>query len=138
MSDSEVLARCDCGGLSITLRGPPLLQLICHCEDCRSVTGDPTTGVVFFRKQGAEIRGEATDTELLGASGSPKYYVACRACGQFVFGDVAVLGGVYGVRPLSLGPAFSFRPACQVWTSQKSAAVTLDPDLPAFRRAPRL
>ena len=136
MTATGLTARCGCGNLSVSVTGPPVLQVICHCMDCRSVTGDPYTEVVFFSLAGSTVHGERRAHELFGASGQPKRYVSCTRCGEFLFGEVGVLGGVCGLRPRSLPTAFQFAPGAHVWTSQRDATVHLDDGLPTFERAP--
>jgi hypothetical protein len=137
MTTAGARAQCGCGSLSVTVSGEPVLQVICHCIDCRAVTGDPHTEVVFFRLGEVTVHGEPRCTQLVGASGQPKRYLSCARCDEFLFGEVGVLGGVCGIRPRSLGSGFSFSPRAHVWTSQREASEPLDDGLPAFPRAPR-
>ena len=129
-------ARCGCGDLTVLVSGLPVLQVVCHCNDCREVTGEPFTRVVFFPLVGIATRGATHTTEFFGASGNTKHYVSCARCDEFLYGEVAVLGGVCGIRPRSLGPKFTFAPSAHVWVSQRDSTVHLDDDLPAFERAP--
>ncbi|TNE86334.1 MAG: hypothetical protein EP330_21570 [Deltaproteobacteria bacterium] len=129
-------ASCGCGQLHVDFAVPPALQFVCHCADCRAVTGEPMTGAVFFPRAASTVHGEGRDTTMVAASGQPKRYVACTACGDMVFGEVNVLGGMCAVRPETLGEAFTFAPMCHVWTSEKADGVELSSDLPQFPRAP--
>jgi hypothetical protein len=41
-------ARCPCGAVTIGLRGEPVTQFYCHCEDCRVVGGGAYIGLALF------------------------------------------------------------------------------------------
>jgi len=44
----DILGKCYCGAVEIEISEPPQNQLFCHCQSCRSWTGQQVmTGVVF-------------------------------------------------------------------------------------------
>ena len=47
-------ASCRCGALRVQLASPAVLQLVCHCTDCRAVAGTPFSNFVFFRARDAQ------------------------------------------------------------------------------------
>lgn len=128
-------ASCECGQLHIDIKGSPMTQLVCHCEDCRSLTHQPFTEVVFFSPRACTIHGEGEEVTMKGGSGKSKTYVACKQCGTPLYATVDVLNGAVGVIAGRLD-AFTFRPFLHVWTSQKADDTRLPWLAIKFSKAP--
>lgn len=134
-NERKLTAKCDCGELSIRVAGRSMTQLVCHCGDCRDVTGQPFTEAVFFAPGKFEVRGQATPLTMKGGSGHAKTYFSCPQCGAMLYATVDALGGAAGVIASRLSP-FRFRPQMHVWTSQKSSGTKITGLVPRFSKGP--
>lgn len=128
-------ASCECGKLSITANTRPLLQLVCHCTDCREATGQPYTEVAFFAPGSYQVHGESQAEKMPGGTGLGKVYYACAACGSPLYATVNAVGGSAGVIASRLSD-FRFRPALHVWTSEKLPETRLPLFAIKFSKAP--
>lgn len=129
-------AQCTCGQLSVNFSQAPIAQLVCHCIDCRSVSGLPFVNVAFFKAEEKSTQGEFTAVEMTGGSGKPKQYRRCSQCNGFVYATVDVLKGLLGVAADKLAPPFEFTPMAHVWTSEKAPEVEIPPGVFQFPKAP--
>jgi hypothetical protein len=99
---------CPCSAVELTVRGTPLAQFYCHCDDCRKMTSGAYAAESVYRGNDAEItRGGAAVWTL---KRNPRHF--CAACGGRLFIDIAArnLRGVNGF----LLPAEAFRPQFHV------------------------
>ena len=62
-------ARCNCGGLTLTLTGPSRLVVACHCLDCQRRTGAPFGVGAFY------------PADAVAVSGAPKEFIREAASG---------------------------------------------------------
>lgn len=129
-------AQCQCKGLSIRLKNPPAAQLVCHCQDCRTISGRAFTSIAFFKPDDAEVSGATTVQTMNGGSGLSKSYFSCKGCGQFLYATVSVLKGMVGVEANDIAPPFEFKPICHVWASEKTDETVLPANLPVFPKGP--
>lgn len=99
---------CPCGAVELTVRGTPLAQFYCHCDDCRTMTSGAYAAESVHRSDDVIIaRGTAAVWTL---KRNPRHF--CAACGGRLFIEVAGrnLRGVNGF----LLPADAFRPQFHV------------------------
>ncbi len=99
---------CPCGAVELTVRGTPLAQFYCHCDDCRKMSSGAYAAESVYRGNDVEItRGAAAVWTL---KRNPRHF--CAACGGRLFIEVAArnLRGVNGF----LLPADAFRPQFHV------------------------
>ena len=99
---------CPCGAVELTVRGAPIAQFYCHCDDCRTTTSGAYAAESVYRGNDVELtRGGAAVWTL---KRNPRHF--CAACGGRLFIDIAArnLRGVNGF----LLPAEAFRPQFHV------------------------
>ena len=85
---------CACGAVELTVRGAPLAQFYCHCDDCRKMTSGAYAAESVYRDREVEVtRGAAAVWTL---KRNPRHF--CGACGSRLFIDVVArsLRGVNG------------------------------------------
>lgn len=102
---APMILACPCSAIELTVTGPPLAHLFCHCADCRRMHGGayspeavhPASSVVVTRG----------DPAFWTLERNPRAW--CPACGVRLFIDVlaAELRGLNG----SLLPDGVFRPS---------------------------
>ena len=128
-------AGCECGALELNIQGPPVVQLVCHCSDCRAFTSMPFSNIVFFKPDQCHVDGQVTTTTIKGNSGFDKTHYACASCQAPVYVGVAVLNDAVAVIASQLS-GFTFEPEAHIWTSEKADNVTIpagaiqSPELP--------
>ncbi|EMP56952.1 glutathione-dependent formaldehyde-activating GFA [Marinobacter santoriniensis NKSG1] len=130
-----VHARCECGQLWLEAKSRTLLQLVCHCTDCREATGQPFTEVAFFAPGSYRVHGESQTEQMAGGTGLGKVYHSCAECGSPLYATVNAVGGSAGVIASRL-ESFKFRPALHVWTSEKLSETKLPLFAIKFSEAP--
>ncbi|HEY4170583.1 MAG TPA: GFA family protein [Reyranella sp.] len=97
-------ARCCCGACSIEVEGAPLLNAICHCDNCKRRTGSAFGWSTYFAdEQVANRSGELRCYEI-GDSRQRRWF--CAACGTTLYwkidrrpGETGIAGGCF-VDPL--------------------------------------
>src|SRR5882724_10702318 len=112
-SNKDISAICECGQLSVMIYSAPVLQLVCHCADCRSVVGRPFTDIAFFAPTACEFHGSSQSIAMKGGSGQGKTYFSCKVCGTCLYATVGLLNGAVGVVADRLS-SFKFKPLCHV------------------------
>lgn len=127
-------ARCRCGALHARLASPPVLQLVCHCTDCRAVAGTPFSNFVFFRARDAEVTGESVRREFVADSGHATVRECCARCGDMVVDRTAGFPKVIGIVAERIEPPVAFSPHHHVWTDSKLPDVQIPPGVTAYPR----
>ena len=131
MSDTYS-ARCRCGGVQFTCSSPPVVQLVCHCTDCRDVARTPFSNFVFFRVRDAQVSGETVKREFSADSGSTTVRENCPQCGDMMFDRTSGFPKIIGVVAERLAPPFAFAPTHHVWTASKLPEVELPAGVQAY------
>jgi len=109
-------ARCCCGRLAISVAGEPVLNALCHCDDCRRRTGSAFGWSAYFRDdQVVGVEGAAFEYAVPVAT--PQVRRFCGDCGSTLFwstgnfpGHTGVAGGAFLDPPLS-EPTAAYRAA---------------------------
>lgn len=127
-------ARCGCGAFSVTVSSPPVLQLVCHCSDCREVAGTPFSNFVFFRSRDAQVQGEATRRSFVADSGHATVRECCARCGSMLIDRTEGFPKVVGVVAERIEGDFAFAPTHHVWTDSKRPEVTVPAGATAYPR----
>jgi hypothetical protein len=119
--------QCSCGSVQIQLTGKPLVQYICHCDDCQAVHGKAYACSLYPAPAVTVVRGE-TDAFTLRTSPRTK----CKLCGTYLFAEVPGYG-VCGVNA-DLLPAGTF--AAEFHIQCRYATAPLTDGLPHYKATP--
>src|SRR5262245_15411324 len=71
MAEEKRVARCACGGLSVTVQGEPEFVVLCHCTQCQRRTGSPFGVGAYFLRSAAALNG-ASKTFVRAVEGSER------------------------------------------------------------------
>lgn len=112
-------SHCECGALELHVKHAPVVQLVCHCSDCRSFSGMPYSDLAFFQSDGCSVHGEVSSTTMKGGTGIDKSYHSCTSCKTPLYGTVGALNGAWVILANRLFP-FKFEPQAHIWTSEKT------------------
>ncbi|WP_297818064.1 GFA family protein [uncultured Paraglaciecola sp.] len=119
-------ARCECGVLTLRINEAPVVQLVCHCSDCRVFTAMPYTALAFFQPDRCSAHGQNYSTVMKGGTGSDKTHHSCASCQTPLYVTVAALNGALAVIAKQIS-TFKFEPQVHIWTSEKAVGVTIPP-----------
>lgn len=132
MTDTSTTAACRCGTIRVRCGSAPVLQLVCHCSDCRAAAGTPFTNFVFFRARDTEVTGTPRRVAFTAASGHATVRELCPACGEMVLDRTDGFPKVVGVVAERLAAPFIFTPQHHVWAASRLPGVALPTDLPVY------
>jgi hypothetical protein len=115
----KVDGRCHCGRITFTAEIDPDKAMICHCEDCQTLSGSAFRTVVptqpgTFRL----LSGEPTIYVKVGESGTPRQQSFCANCGSPIYSgtlDEAAAGKVHSLRVGALRQRRAIVPKVQIW-----------------------
>jgi hypothetical protein len=125
MKTTEV--RCPCGAVTIELRGEPVMQFYCHCDDCRAVSGGAYLGLALFPSEAVTTKGE-TDTWALRSLARQR----CAVCGTHVFAAIPAFGQ-HAIKS-NLLPEGMFEPAFHIHC--RRAVLPVVDELPHYAALP--
>ena len=90
-------ARCCCGAFTLELAGEPVLNALCHCDNCKRRTGSAFGWSVYFREEDVGApSGEGRVYALEKASGVQERWF-CAGCGSTLWWRSGAMVGVIGV-----------------------------------------
>jgi hypothetical protein len=120
--------QCRCGAVRVELRGEPIAQFFCHCDDCQAVHGAAYIPVAMYPANAVKVTGGTPFVWTLRAT--PR--TTCRECGTRVFAEVPPIR----VRTVSgfLLPRGMFQPAFHMQCV--FAVRPVKDDLPHFKAFP--
>ena len=131
----KISARCECGALALDIEGAPVVQLVCHCSDCRAFSGMPYVEAAFFQPGGCIVHGQTSSSTMGGGTGFDKTHYSCASCKTPLYVTVAALNGAWAVIANRLSP-FEFEPQAHIWTSEKADDVTIPEGITQSSGAP--
>ena len=118
-------AHCRCGEFRFESSSAPILQLVCHCTQCREVSGRPYSNFSFFKVRDTQTHGAFRTVEFAADSGARTVREVCAACGDMLIDRTEGYPKVVGVVHETLDPALPFTPLHHVWTDSRLPETTL-------------
>ncbi len=128
------IAKCLCGDLSFSSRRAPVVQLCCHCRDCRNATSDDFSVIAFFAVHHVDIVGETGEKQYVSDSGAYTSREFCVNCETFMFDRSNRFESLVGVFANRLMPPTTDPITAHVWTRSKLAHVELPKDAQCFEK----
>jgi hypothetical protein len=121
---------CQCGRVRYETDGVPFHETLCHCVDCRRVTGAPA--VAWFSVRTAQLR---------FVSGAPRRFASseramrgfCPDCGTALTFQYNAMPDEIDVTIASLDDPEAVRPLDQLWTRSRPSWMERAAELPAYR-----
>jgi hypothetical protein len=118
-------AHCRCGAFRFESTSAPILQLVCHCSQCREVSGQPFSSFSFFKVRDTQTTGEHRTVTFTADSGSTTVREVCAACGDMLIDRTEGFPKVVGVVHEKLDPALPFNPLHHVWAENRAPETVL-------------
>ena len=110
---------CYCGAVRYEVHGKLLMFPICHCPDCRKITGAACSPVLVTEAAGFTIA--SGGDHLVPFESSPgKFRHFCRTCGSPLFSRVSHRPDMVFIRAGSLDDDPPLRPQVHYWTAMKA------------------
>lgn len=125
---------CLCGEIRYEVTGEPVRTQICHCNDCRKVTGSSFATNVFVNSDDLKITtGSPRQFRHIAASGNERVKEFCEICGSQLFSWGPGRPEIKGIKVGSIDGDVSFvKPWAHVWVSRALPITRLDDKLPKF------
>ena len=127
-------ATCSCGDVKFQSTRAPILQLTCHCHQCRAASNAPFTNFAFFRLAEAVVTGAIRTREFRADSGTVTSRESCLGCGQLMFDRTTAFPQIIGVVANRLQSPFVFQPRCHVWLESRVVDVAIPEGVTSFER----
>jgi len=132
---SKMTGGCLCGDVRYEYQGEVGSAGICHCSDCRRISGSAFGVSVKLAKAGfAILSGALSGYTKRADSGRELTRYFCSRCGSPIYTASAAHPDFVYVKAGSLDDPALVRPAYQAWTQSAVAWAHIPPDLPAFEK----
>ncbi|KAH9479759.1 hypothetical protein JR316_0008354 [Psilocybe cubensis] len=134
MSDSKVYhAKCLCSEVEFTLTGDPFHFVVCHCRNCKQVSGSAFLANTMFKHaqlnvtRGQEFITNYADSNTLSGNTITRSF--CSSCGSTLFIKPAKDHGFFITHPSLIEEDISWVPNAESFAHERLAWVndiTLD------------
>ena len=91
------LGECCCGGTVIEISGDPVLNTLCHCNNCKRRTGSGFSYSAYFPTENVRVIKDSTKAYELDSQFGKQSRHFCSNCGTTLFWHVEAFKGVIGV-----------------------------------------
>jgi hypothetical protein len=126
---------CLCGAVRYRYEGEVRAANICHCADCRRVSGSAFGVSVPVDAAGFEIvSGAPKGFTKDGDSGRPVARFFCPECGSPLFTVPPLHPEVRFLKAGSLDDPTVVKPVRQSWLQSRVEWAVIDPELPGFEK----
>ena len=116
-------ASCKCGFVTFKSTENPVIQLCCHCSDCREATGDPYTEIAFFKEKFVEFNGRLESKGYVSGLGNQTKREFCPTCREIMFDRSSGFPGLVGVLINKIESPFVSSINAHVWVKSKLSDV---------------
>ena len=89
-------AVCCCGALEVEAAGEPVLNAICHCDNCKRRTGSAFGWSAYFPEASVTVRGEVR-IYAFEKPNTRQERSFCPNCGSTLYWRSSVIAGLVGV-----------------------------------------
>ena len=120
--------QCRCGEVGLKITGESVVQLYCHCDDCRAAHGAAyVAGSIYPAKMVEVVRGEPTPIVVKATQ-----RMRCTSCGTHLFSEITS-AGLRGINGFLL-PKGEFSP--QLHVQCQHAVLPVVDNLPHYKGFP--
>ncbi|TVZ40054.1 hypothetical protein P886_4472 [Alteromonadaceae bacterium 2753L.S.0a.02] len=130
----QIEAACNCGLVKFTSNKEALIQVCCHCQDCRDATKNDFSEIAFFNEKSVHIEGAVSALTYYAESGNKTTRERCSSCKTLMFDRSEGFPGIVGVVIQQMIKPFSVNIGAHVWVSSKVKQVTIPPNVKVFEK----
>jgi hypothetical protein len=123
----ERVARCGCGGLTVTARGEPAQVYLCSCLNCQRESGSAFTYQAVFPASALSVAGPSRIWRHHGDSGNWLENELCPTCGVSVLFRLQIAPGLAGVAVGCFADPQFAAPQILYWASRRHGWLSLPP-----------
>ena len=76
---------CHCGAIRYEAEVDPARTIVCHCDDCQTISGGPCRVNVPVLAENLSLTGEPATYVKIGGSGDPVTTAFCGTCGAALY-----------------------------------------------------
>lgn len=131
---SQIIASCSCSQVTFKSAGKPVIQLCCHCKDCRDSLKTDYAEIAFFAIDTVEVKGTLSRKTYVADSGKQTARESCSDCGEVMFDRSEGFPNLLGVMSDRIQAPFESKPAFHVWTSSKLPEVKIPTGIPQYEK----
>ena len=122
----ELKGKCLCGAVKYKLSENPLFTQVCHCKDCKVLTGASYVINSSVIDNTLCIEGKVSSSiKLQGGSGKSVKMFYCDKCGVYIYTDYESAIGRLNIRTKTLENSKEFPPQAHIFTKDKDEWVNL-------------
>lgn len=133
-TSATMRAHCRCGAFCFESSSAPILQLVCHCTQCREVSGRPFSNFSFFKVRDTQTSGAHRSVAFTADSGSKTVREVCVACGDMLIDRTEGFPKVVGVVHEAISPQPLFNPVHHVWAESRLPETALPDGVTVYPR----
>ena len=128
--------RCQCGAVTFTLAGAPIMMTQCHCKDCQRATGTGHISLARFKRDEVAISGETKTFAVKADSGNINTRHFCADCGSRLFGENSAFPGMINVTAGSVDDNSWFSPQRVLYKKAQPAWDITAEEVPCYEGMP--
>jgi len=132
--NNEIVAGCSCGEVEFNSTKNPVIQVCCHCSDCRESTNSDYTTIAFFNSSAVSVSGDLSAEEFTSESGNKTVRELCPKCRTVMFDRSEGFPGLIGVVAQQISAPFKAKVSHHVWVISKLAHVSIPREVKRFEK----
>ena len=126
MSDFDpIYGGCICGSVKYSINSKPLFTQVCHCYDCKKLTGSSYVMNTSIFEDSLKINGELLKVELIAGSGKKCSHYFCKKCGVYIYADYEFAIRRLTVRTKTLLKPKDFPPQAHIFIKDKDPWINI-------------
>ena len=118
-------AQCQCGQLIVTVPGPTVAVVACHCAACQRRTGSPVGVAAYYPNDQVIVSGQSKRFERPTALVATLENFYCPDCGSTVYFRGSKNAGVTGIPIGAFVDSHAMVPIRSVWEQSRHSWVSV-------------
>ncbi|KAI1816514.1 Mss4-like protein [Poronia punctata] len=114
---------CVCGKIRYSYEGEPSVKALCHCADCRKISGSAFSTNILVSAEGFKVlSGTPKEYHKIADSGKPIVSFFCGDCGSTMWRDAEVFGNNKIIKAGTLDDPDALnihKPAAELYTQSR-------------------
>lgn len=115
---TPIEGQCRCGRIRMTLSGPPLITMACHCTGCQQMSGSAFSVSALVPQDAFAVT--SGDPVIGGTHGETRHYF-CGWCMSWLYTRPHGLDDLVNLRATLFGHLADSPPFLETWTSERRA-----------------